>query len=118
MSAFSSSRGESRAEGGSINCSTRMNVTSAVPGPAPTGYSFAGDIWSGATTSGYQGDITVSLKYDTALAGRESALALMQWNSAKGKWQDITARPIDTANRIIRGACRSLSDFVVMLKQQ
>jgi Tol biopolymer transport system component len=93
--------------------STRMHVTSEVPAPAPAGYSFASDIWSGATTAGHQGGITVALEYDASLVGQENRLALMQWNAAKAKWQDITVRPLDETNRIIRGQTQSLSDYAI-----
>jgi Tol biopolymer transport system component len=86
--------------------STRMNVTDDVPGPAPEGYAFASDVWSGATTAGYQGDVTIALQYDVSLDAH--SLALMQWNPAKAKWQDITARPVDLADHIIRGRTKDL----------
>jgi hypothetical protein len=91
--------------------STRMNVTDDVPGPAPEGYAFASDVWSGATTAGYQGDVTIALQYDVSLDAH--SLALMQWNPAKAKWQDITARPVDLANHIIRGRTKDLGVFAV-----
>jgi hypothetical protein len=96
--------------------STRINVTPDCPAPAPAGYAFTGDLWNGATTAQYQGGITVALHYDASLVGRESSLALLQWDAAKGKWQDITTRPIDKANRVIRGQCRSLSTFAIAVK--
>ena len=96
--------------------STRINVTPDCPAPAPAGYAFTGDLWNGATTAQYQGSITVALHYGASLVGRESSLALLQWDAAKGKWQDITTRPIDKANRVIRGQCRSLSTFAIAVK--
>jgi Tol biopolymer transport system component len=98
--------------------STRMNVTDDVPGPAPEGYAFASDVWSGATTAGYQGDISVALPYDASVDGAERALVLMQWNPARAKWQNITARPIDVANHVIRGRTRSLGVFAVCVKMR
>jgi len=97
--------------------STRMDVTLDVPGPAPTGCSFVSDIWSGATTAGSQGSITVALKYDASLVGQENRLALMQWNPNKAKWQDITVRPIDKTSRTIRGQTQSLSYYAICLKR-
>jgi hypothetical protein len=96
--------------------STRMHVTDEVPGAAPEGYAFTGDLWSGATTAGYRGDITVALPYDASLAGQEDSLALMEWNPERAKWQDITARPIDVANHIIRGRTKSLGAFAVCVR--
>jgi hypothetical protein len=96
--------------------STRMNVTGDVPGAAPEGYAFTGDPWSGATTAGYRGDITVALPYDASLAGQEDSLALMEWNPEKAKWQDITARPIDVTNHVIRGRTKGLGVFAVCVR--
>jgi hypothetical protein len=96
--------------------STRMHVTADVPGAAPEGYAFAGDLWSGATTAGYHGDITVALPYDAGLAGQEDSLALMEWNPEKAKWQDITVRPIDVTNHVIRGRTKDLGVFAVCVR--
>ncbi len=96
--------------------STRLNVTDGAPGAAPEGYAFVSDLWSGATTAGYQGDITVTLPYDASVDGQERALVLMQWNPARAKWQNITARPTDVANHVIRGRTRSLSTFVACVR--
>ncbi len=76
----------------------------------------AGASRSGATTASSQGDITVALKYDASLAGQEDALALMEWNSDKAKWQSITAHPIDTVNHLIKGQCKALTTFVIAVK--
>ncbi len=96
--------------------STRLNVTGDVPGPAPAGYTFVSDLWSGATTAGYQGDITIALKYDASLAGQEDALAVMEWNPDKAKWQNITAHPIDAVNHIIRGQTKGLRIFAICVR--
>jgi len=96
--------------------STRVNVTPDRPGPAPTGYTFVGDLWNGATTAKTQGAATVALRYDASLAGHESSMALMQWDRAKGKWLDITSRPIDRTNRIIRGQCKDLSILAIAVR--
>jgi hypothetical protein len=96
--------------------STRMNVTFDAPGPEPAGYRFVSDIWSGETTASYQGDITVALKYDAGLAGQEDALALMEWNAEKGKWQNVTAHPIDVVSHVIKGQTKSLGIFAICLR--
>jgi hypothetical protein len=96
--------------------STRMHVTTELPGPAPAGYAFVSDLWSGATTASYQGDITIALKYDGSVVGQGDMLALMEWNAEKGKWQNITAHPIDVVNRIIRGQTKNLGLFAICLR--
>jgi len=96
--------------------STRMSVTGAVPGPAPKGYAFVGDLWESATTAQTRASITVALHYDATLVGQENLLALMQWEDAKGKWQDKTTRPIDKENRIIRAQTNSLGTFALVMK--
>ena len=86
------------------------------PGPAPEGFQFLGDYYDISTDAEISGTITIAIHYDGSgmTEEQEQWLSLLHWEGGEtGCWVDITVRPIDTANDIIRGECTSLSAFGV-----
>jgi len=98
--------------------STSVTVFNEPPGPDPGGFTFLGDYWEINTTAEFTGPVTIEIHYDDAdvPGGEEEWLALLHWEN--GEWVDITVRPIDTVNNIIRGQCTSLSPFGVAFGPQ
>ena len=98
--------------------STSVTVFNEPPGPDPGGFTFLGDYWEINTTAEFTGPVTIEIHYDDAdvPGGEEEWLALLHWEN--GEWVDITVRPIDTLNNIIRGQCTSLSPFGVAFGPQ
>jgi len=86
------------------------------PGPEPEGFQFQGDYYDISTDAEISGTITIEIHYDGSglTEEKEQWLSLLHWEGGEtGCWVDITVRPIDTANDIIRGECTSLSAFGV-----
>jgi hypothetical protein len=93
---------------------TTATVYDTPPSPEPSGFQFAGKVYSISTTAAISGLITVQIHYEDSEvpAGMEQWLSLLHWEG--GLWVDVTVRPIDTVNNIITGACTSLSPFVLV----
>jgi len=88
------------------------------PGPEPGGFQFLGDYYDISTDAEISGTITIEIHYDDAdvPGGEEEWLSLLHWEA--DHWEDITVRPIDTVNNIIRGECTSLSAFGIAFGPQ
>jgi len=78
----------------------------------PQGFQFQGDYYEISTSAEISGTITIEIHYDDSglTEEQEEWLCLLHWEGEEdGQWVDITVRPIDTVNNIIRGECTSLS---------
>jgi len=81
------------------------------PTSLPEGYEFAGRKYELSTTAEVAGVITLETRYgeNTVPAGEQDRLCLLHWQG--DRWVDITIRPIDTENSIVRGECTNLGTF-------
>ncbi len=84
--------------------STTIIVSDPAPAPAPEPLTFLEDrVYHIATTAGISGDVTIAVDYSDTnyppVLGER--LSLLLWDGAQ--WVDITTRPVDTADYIIRG---------------
>jgi hypothetical protein len=41
---------------------------------------------------------------------------LIEWNAAKGNWQEIAVHPVSSVNHITRGQAKGLGTLVLCLK--
>jgi uncharacterized caspase-like protein/Tol biopolymer transport system component len=81
----------------------------------PEGYQFAGRRYELSTTAEVNGVITLEIRYDEDAIPADQQDRLCLLHQQDDRWVNVTIRPIDTQNKLIRGECSSLGTFSLAL---